>query len=403
MRKKLLCKQCNNGFYSTVDQPYCNKCRSILELSELKKVLLNKGYLEDSLSNERLLEIQKIEIVKITQSAEMYNNFTHKKFWIDRGYSEKDATKEIQKFKKDRPEYWLERGYSEEMSFCNSKKYARSKNPSCNEYWINKGVSDIDEISKNIKEYETRRLQWMNNFDFKTSSRFSKLFWMERGLSESAANKMVLSIQHDIHKHRDMTKYLSKRRNTLRNKPKEEIDAWHKKISNANKRNKLKSPIFIEFWLQKGYSKIKAKEKVREVKYLNKTGSYGSKIETECMDSLQHILNVEIIRNKFMTINNKIIAPDGRINNFIIEFNGTAAHLDPRFYNESDKTPWGVTYKEKHQKDSLRNENILTKFNLIVIWEYDYINNKNNIFTNIKNLIENETIKNGKYWSSSSI
>ena len=55
--------------------------------------------------------------------------------------------------------------------------------------------------------------------------------------------------------------------------------------------------------------------------------------------------------------------------------------MDPRFFDNSMKNPRGVSFDEVKKHDLIKINAYKSKqYNIIVIWEYDYLNNKEKLF-----------------------
>jgi len=77
--------------------------------------------------------------------------------------------------------------------------------------------------------------------------------------------------------------------------------------------------------------------------------------------------------------------------NLIIEFNGDLFHGNPKMFNENDKpNPYNkdLTAKEIWKSDKIKNEFIEKSYNLIIVWENEYYNNKEKVLKDLKNLIK---------------
>lgn len=79
--------------------------------------------------------------------------------------------------------------------------------------------------------------------------------------------------------------------------------------------------------------------------------------------------------------------------------------MDDRFFSENDINPRGTKFNDVKQKDNTKIEAYLSKkYNIIVVWEYDFLNHKNELFLKIKEIIDNEkSTKKGSYWNSASV
>lgn len=75
-----------------------------------------------------------------------------------------------------------------------------------------------------------------------------------------------------------------------------------------------------------------------------------------------------------------------------IEFNGDRWHGNPSLYSECDKPSprnKNITAKEMWAADKIKNDNIINEgFDLIIVWESDYINNKPETVRNLINTIK---------------
>ena len=77
--------------------------------------------------------------------------------------------------------------------------------------------------------------------------------------------------------------------------------------------------------------------------------------------------------------------------NKAIEYNGTVWHADPRFYKADDfliqprKIAQELWNRDNEKRILCESKNI----KLLIIWEYDYTNNKDIVFESIKNFIYN--------------
>ena len=79
--------------------------------------------------------------------------------------------------------------------------------------------------------------------------------------------------------------------------------------------------------------------------------------------------------------------------------------MDERFYSTNDCNPLGVKFDDVKQRDKNKIDAYLLKqYNIIVVWEYDFINHKDELFSKIKEIIKNEKgYKTGSYWNSASV
>lgn len=349
-------------------------------------------------------------------------NRSHHKYWIDHGYSVEDAINQVKKLQRKNKMYWLDRGFSEEESILKAKECLLKSTKSKIEYWLNRGYSEEEartscELYKKQsnglciehwlkKGYSEEEARIKISQHIRPRNRLCIEHWLKKGFSEEEARIKILEIQHNIHKTRNNENISinNKKYWVKLHKDTEKYNIYINKISVSNKKhNRTHSPVFKEYWLKKGFSEEESIIKRDEVRCVKNNGNNSSKIEERFFNEFAQFSNLSIIRNKFLTSNKYNICPDGRYKNFIIEFNGTMPHLDKRFYDKSSKTLWGKTFEQKHNADDLRIANLLYNYNVYIVWEYDYLNNKEKVFKDLFERISNETCKNGKYWSSDSL
>ena len=94
---------------------------------------------------------------------------------------------------------------------------------------------------------------------------------------------------------------------------------------------------------------------------------------------------------EFSTIvNKKAIFVDFNLGNLIIEFNGDFWHANPKFYTNPDEMhPTGLLVKELHEKDQNRVEGLQSLgFKVLVVWEFDYKNNEEEVINTCLNFIK---------------
>jgi len=91
----------------------------------------------------------------------------------------------------------------------------------------------------------------------------------------------------------------------------------------------------------------------------------------------------------------KIARPDYCLGNKVIEFNGDFWHANPSFYNADDVMQLGgsewiakdVWEKDKKRLDAIRQQG----YEILVVWERDYIKNKKTILESCANFLSNST------------
>ena len=389
------CSICNSKIPCNVKQTICTLCRTFFKYGYLETEILRKVQ-EQKEINDRTLKFSSI-IVEI--------NPTYHKFWLERGYSVEESNYKIKTKKKSCIEYWIDRGYSNEDAILIVNKHITDKVKENKEYWLNRNYS-IEDAEKEVIKQKKWRSEFSTNKFEKSNNVLRKEHWLNLGYNETEAIEQIKLQQYNRFKHLskdDYSKASIKASITLR-KDKNKFEETKNKLSIANKKNIYVSPVFKEYWIKQGYSIEEARKKVLDTKYISRDGtSLSSKVEVKCLDELGKYLNLKLEYSKFRYIDNQYFCFDAKYNNFIIEFNGTNPHLDERFHNESSQTPWGESFSFKKEKDNNKINKTLSKYNVIIIWEYDYLNNKDKVFNEIKKFINNETSKKGKYWDSTSI
>lgn len=113
-----------------------------------------------------------------------------------------------------------------------------------------------------------------------------------------------------------------------------------------------------------------------------------SKIEKAFFEEVQKICPFSIVK-KTLKIANRNITPDVLIKNRIVfEFFGDYWHANPHKYVASDKVYGDKTAQQIWKKDkeriSLLEEN---GYDVYVVWESDYKNNKDKVLKNINNML----------------
>lgn len=331
-----------------------------------------------------------------------YYNPSHLKYWIVRGYTENDYKNYVHTHFPKYVEYWLNKGYS--LSDAQTKvDEINIRSSRCRkEYWIFNGYSEEDAIQK-ANECTTKNVNKMQSNISNINRPICKEYWMNKGFTEEE------SIEKAKECNRNKTKDIpfevrsrasKKAAKSLTEEQRKEINM---KLSNKMKsKNRSFSPCFKEYWIKKGYNEEDARLKSWEIKWANRKGdNRASKIEKRFFDEFEQATNIQITRQKWVTIDKKFYCQDGRYENIVFEFNGTNYHLDPRVHTQDDTDPHGRTYEFVHTRDNNRIEKFKTKgYNVIVIWELDFKQNKDVLFNQLKNVLCEFKCGSSKYWDS---
>jgi hypothetical protein len=159
--------------------------------------------------------------------------------------------------------------------------------------------------------------------------------------------------------------------------------------------NKQRYNTYIKTYFEKtGYKNSSQNPEVQEKRFntmrLNNT-LMRSRAEDEICEFIKTFYNDKILQNERFVIGNKeldIYLPNL---NKAIEYNGTVWHADPRFYKANDfliqprKIAQELWNRDNEKRILCESKNI----KLLIIWEYDYTNNKDIVFESIKNFIYN--------------
>ena len=341
------------------------------------------------------------------------NNPTCKLYWLKRGFTEDEAKIEIKKRRKSSKEYWINLGHDEIFSISKAKEYSNKANKYNIEYWLTRGFSKEESIINSNKEKEkcANRISNRSESVKRRSNKLCKEFWLKRGFSEEES---ILKINEEQHKKLDYKKSSEKAAKTRKaNNSKLTKEEKSIKAKNSNGKtyekfkNKTHSPIFIEYWLNLGYNIEDAKIKLQECKYYNSKSNNSSKIERKCLDELSQYLNINIEYGKYVTIDKNVFSPDGKYDNIIFEFNGSNIHLDDRFYDKLSINCYSRSYDTVKERDNFKLSCYHKKYTTIIIWEYDYKNDKEKLFKEIKNFLTQiknyENKENRRSWDSSSL
>ena len=402
------CKICGSelsfikrGDYLIIDHCLNNDCKTNDISLKKGNPIKWKAFLPDNILEEQ-------------HKTHINNNIFNIDFLIKKGYSKEEALNYINQQKEIRKnngkknkgknkQYYIDKLGKEE--YYNKLK---KRNYLCIEYWINKGytkeegLKEISKIQKNnshkvkhygliTKEYYKKRgIQDIDLF-MKEKSKFCIEYYLKRGYTKEEGLKEISKIQK----------------------------------SNANKVKKHISNKQVQYWVNKGYSILESKEIISKLqstfskeKCIEKYGEIeGLKIFKERQRKWQETLtNNHTIKCGYSKISQELFKsllrlykPKERINIFyatknkefniydnnnylydfvdiknkkIIEFQGDLYHANPKLYtNENYIHPYDINIKaiDIWNKD-LEKKKIAEKygFEVLYIWEFDYINDKEN-------------------------
>lgn len=196
-------------------------------------------------------------------------------------------------------------------------------------------------------------------------------------------------------------------------------DEWLQLWDELSRKKAINKDTFInKYWYDEGLvkyddyisrktSKILVKNYIKEYweiewlrlyrKSIRWNNSY-SKISIKCFDEIINYFwldnwLVEYKDNEFIILlhsNNKDrIQVDFKYWNKIIEFYGDFWHANPRIYKSGDFNEYSGKLVDDIWSNDIFRENIIYQngFDLFIIWEYDYKNKKEELFSNLSNFL----------------
>jgi uncharacterized protein YaeQ len=256
---------------------------------------------------------------------------------------------------------------------------------------------------KKIKNSLDKKLSENSNFH-KEKSHQTKEYWIKRGLSEGDAINKAKEVIDNIH-----------------------LKTWKKRRDNPELYKDINTSQ-IKYWIKKGYTKEEAKKKISErqrtftfEKCIEKYGEvkglevwnekqrrWSEKIEkkykngdfqkfkkdmtstpeNEIFDIVTEKLNIKeksfYGKNQFYRTFKDIgrtFSYDFVYGKKVIEFNGDYWHCNPKFYNKNYFHKYlQMIAEEIWKNDEIKNDKIIEEgYDVLVIWENDYKNNKEKI------------------------
>jgi len=369
---------------------------SILKSKEIspfsKFYWMNKGLTENE-SIEKVKEIQTKNSIKSNQKEKNKIKIYQTEYWMNLGLSENESLEKIKTIKRENSsrckEYWIKKGFSEDESIkkvsevqrnCSKKqKKGKKINQYSKEYWINKGIINETEINEKIKEAKIKSNPYIILDDIKKN----KMMENRKITYYSKSEEDIIKINKS--RGLDKEKFIEKFG----------IESYNNKIKDASIR--FKKEYYIEKFGEEKYKKWRENQ-LKSI--CNRKFIKVSKISKELFDN---IIDEEIKNECFYGTNEKaltfyeeklyIFYADFLYKNKIIEFYGDYFHGNPKLYEDDcviGSRHKRFTVKEKNEMDKKR-ETILTKngYNVLVVWENDYKNNKKEIIETCKKWIKN--------------
>jgi len=320
-----------------------------------------------------------------------------KEYWIKKGFSEEESINKISDIQREnakknkkrvsilQKEYWIKKGFSEEESINKISEIQKERSPLTIKYWIKKGFSEEESINK-ISEIQRNNSKYV---DYKNRNHPQKIsYWLEKINDKNVAQELhknycKINYSNSIEK-LGFEKYdemMKKRHNT-----------YYKKTENERKKiNKKRGRTFEQIKKEKGINY--AIELMKKRTFKNK--NYSNISQDLFKELLIKNINYYFGENEwFIKHDDGIYYVDFKYGDKIIEFNGTLFHADKRFYCDSDTpNPFKkeLTAKEIWNYDEKR-LNIIKKknYNIKIVWEYDYLNDKEKIIRECKEFLYEE-------------
>ena len=296
----------------------------------------------------------------------------HIDYWIKKGLTEDDANKKIEITKKETSwrckEFWMKRGYTEEQSIMEislkqSKislkrdKSIKREDPYSKEYYFKKNIVDLEKINELIQKRKDKSNPYLK--------------WTDQ----------------------ELISVIKKRKITFYSKEKEERN----KINKSKGRNKKE--IIEKFGEERALSISINRGKGSRSSYERKY----SKISMELFNIISDINKDKTFNygknEKFILINSKNKRKGYFVDFYfdekkkIIEFNGDYWHFNPKKYlSDSFITMMGIDIfaKDIWEQDEEK-LNVLTElgYEILIIWENDFKENKENTISICNNFIKN--------------
>lgn len=280
-------------------------------------------------------------------------------------------------------QYWLDRGFTLEEAKQKRTEHAKTSTPRCVEYWINKGYSEEKakiEVSKyqdncSLESFKSRYGEELGEQRYerfvqtqKETSVLSALYWMKQGLTEEEAISKVSEIQTDISKQSPVyVEYWIKRGYDLE-------EAEELRVRNIQ----LKFANCLEYWLDKGYTEEESIENVKRVQSERgiraqlKIGTRTSSLEVifdKATSRYDKIWCSSVKRDDC----NRYFFVDFEFEKCIVEIYGDYWHANPNVYSD-DLVVNGLTATQIREWDAKRKEMIerITGKPVFVIWESEF-------------------------------
>jgi hypothetical protein len=287
--------------------------------------------------------------------------------------------------------YWLKRGFNEQDAKNKVELSKKETSWRCKEFWIKRGYSEIDaikEISKKQHEISLKR-----DRNKKNKNPYSYEYYIEKGISdENEIKKLIQDLKNKSNPYlicskEKINEIIKKRNETYYSKTNEERE----KINISRGLNKQE--IINKFGIEKSEFIFKNRGKGKKREYEKKY----SKVSISLFDILKE-LNKEknfLYGNdeKFLLLKSNIdkkYKKNGYYVDFlyeknkkIIEFNGDFWHFNPKKYLSESFTILKnnkIFAKDVWEQDRIKIEKLKENgYEVLVIWESDLKKNKDEV------------------------
>ena len=119
-----------------------------------------------------------------------------------------------------------------------------------------------------------------------------------------------------------------------------------------------------------------------------------SKEEIKFGEQLEKVLGKKLLRKQSIRLDDgHWILPDFVLDDFIIEYNGSFWHADPRMYKAEDVIHHNYTARQIWERDEYKREAYKSKgYKLIEVWSEDYHNNPEEVISQVVKKIQGESL-----------
>ncbi len=316
----------------------------------------------------------------LSLSRKKYNSRDPLQYSKRHNLSLEESKKIVKQFSKSDGQlsFWLDKGYTEDEAIDKVSKAQRKKSKRCKEYWINHNFTEKEAIKK-VSEHQSKISKNYHNNNTekerKENSHFSTEYWKKRGFSEDESIENVSKVQRKISNNyiKNTPIEIRKEHNHL------SIEYWKKHYPNdyiekySEHRNKIIAPSAF-------------RSKISDDFFINLMEKLDLKIgDSYYLDKEFGIYNEELGYLRYDWINLNLM--------LCIEFYGDYWHANPDIYKSGEiiSYPKGVKkisndiWKLNDKKIEIIKEK---GFDIIIIWEKNYKQNKNIVINETLNKIE---------------